>query len=142
MILAVDHGNSRIGLAVSHGVVAEGLKAIDCSGKSSARIFEEIAELARRQKAKTVVVGLPLGRWGLETEQSRKVREWADQLREATGLSIELVEEAYSTVEARRVAGGIPRSVKRRRGEKGFFDCEAAKIILEQYLNEKRHSPL
>ena len=94
-----------------------------------------IAEIVRRAEAleaKGFVVGLPLDGNGNETPRSIETRSLAEELSRRTGLSVELVDERYTTAAALRAVremGGTTR------GRKGDVDALAATVLLQQVLN-------
>jgi putative Holliday junction resolvase len=91
-----------------------------------ARIAARLAEL----EASYVVVGNPLNMDGSEGPQARAAAKFAEQVRSATGLTVDLFDERLSSFEARdriREAGGDPR-------QRGGIDAMAAAIILEGWL--------
>jgi len=131
-ILALDIGSSRTGLAISHGVIAEPLSSIDCRRQES--FLAELKKVIGVQKIDKIIIGLPLGKDSAETAESKRIRQVALQIGEHLGAAYEFVEESYSTVEAVRRFG--QESGKRNELRKFDKDSEAAKIILEQYLNQ------
>ena len=131
-VLALDFGKRRIGLAVSDemGLTAQGLDTLERT-----RLREDIARLADLAAAKDVsliLMGDPLHMSGRQGSQSEKVREFAERLRQRTGLPIRFWDERLTTVEADRVLreSGIS-SRKRARS----VDRLAAVILLESYLD-------
>jgi len=127
--LALDLGKKRIGVAVSHGFVAEPLPALDCE-----KLDETIARLQKiieEQKVEKVVIGLPLKKGDRESEQSLWTKQAAKEIMEKLKLPCEFVNEAYSTFAARDNL-----DIKKIKN-KGEVDSHSAKIILEQYIQEK-----
>jgi putative Holliday junction resolvase len=94
-----------------------------------------IAEIMRRAQAleaRGFVVGLPLDGDGNETPRSAETRTIAAELSRRTGLSVELVDERYTTAAALRAVREMGGST---RGRKGDVDALAAAILLQQVLN-------
>jgi putative Holliday junction resolvase len=88
---------------------------------------------------KKVVVGLPLGLDGSETEQTKKTRKFAQVLEKALlsgGLSIEVdfQDERLSSVEAERILQDKKLKDSERRAA---IDRMAASILLRSYLESK-----
>lgn len=131
-ILSLDIGSTKTGLAISHGIVAESLSSIDC--RRPEFFLAELKKVVDSQKADKIIIGLPLGKTGTETAESKRIRRVAAQIEEHLELNCDFVEESYSTVEAVRRFDQI--SKKRSEFRKFDKDSEAAKIILEQYLNQ------
>jgi putative Holliday junction resolvase len=85
-----------------------------------------------------VVVGLPIALDGTETESSAAARALAEQVGRRTGLPVELADERFTTaiaLDAVREMGGSVR------GRKEDVDALAATVLLQQYLDHRRHAP-
>lgn len=135
-VLAIDFGTVRIGTAISDelGLVARPLVVIPYSRTAAA---EQIAELARRENAQRVVIGMPYALDGTESDMTRLVKRFAELLRPLLPCPLDEWDEAYSsrTAGARMLSAGVGR---KRRGEKGRTDAWAAAVILEGYLETLR----
>jgi putative Holliday junction resolvase len=133
-LLGVDFGFKRIGLAVVDSEV--GLPAprnpLAASGKlkTDANVLHE---LAKKEQAEGIVLGLPVEPDGEEGRMARICRQLAGHL-EALGRPVYLVDERLSSAEAERTLldGGLKASERRKRR-----DAEAACLILERYLHEQ-----
>ena len=131
--LAIDYGERRVGLAISDptGTIASPAGVIvRRAGKRP-----PIAEIIRRAEAleaRGFVVGLPLDGDGNETPRSNETRSLAGELSRRTGLSVELVDERYTTAAALRAVHEMGGST---RGRKGDVDALAAAVLLQQVLN-------
>lgn len=125
-ILALDLGEKRVGVAVSHGVVASPLGFLDFDKKTS--FFLSLKKIVEEQKIELIVLGLPLNKMGEDTKQSLWVRTWAKEIATETHLPIVFTEESYSSHEAREMLG-VAKS-------KGEIDAYSAVSILERYLKE------
>jgi len=93
-LLGIDHGLSRVGVAVSDalGITAKELALIDV--ESDEHTYAELQRLAHQQNAVAFVVGLPSNEGN--TEQADIVREWAHGLRESVTLPVVLWDEQLS----------------------------------------------
>ena len=136
-LLAVDFGFTRIGLAVGEtepqaGSARQPLKAAGSLKKDA----EAIAEVAKREEAEAIVLGLPLESDGQEGRMARICRSLCSQI-ETLGFAVHLVDESLSSVEAQRglLEGGVKASRRRR-----LVDGEAALVILDRYLHEQATS--
>lgn len=128
-ILALDLGEKRVGLALSHGVVAAPLGFADFSKKDE--FYEKLNSIIKVQNISEVIVGLPLGRNGDETKQSAWVRRQAAEIVSNIGRPIRFVEESFTSKEATEVFG--------RAKQKGETDAQSAVLILERFLTESEH---
>jgi putative Holliday junction resolvase len=118
-ILALDIGKKRVGVAISHGIVAEPIKVLDYKN-----YFSSLEKLIKEQSVDLVVIGLPFSASGGETNQSFFNRSEGEKIAKKFAVNVEYVDESYSSVAVDT--------------NKKIIDDEAAKIILEQYLNEKK----
>ena len=134
-ILAVDHGEKRIGLAVtdSTGSIASPLKVI----KHVSRLIDaaEVAELAIQNEVELVIIGQSFDEQGHPNSAGRRAERFAETLKTQTKIRILLWDESFSTQEARatRIEMGVRR---KKRG--GHLDELAATIILQSYLEANR----
>jgi putative pre-16S rRNA nuclease len=133
--LAVDPGSKRVGVAVSDptGTIAQGLTTVPAQPRESLAL--RLAAIAKVQEAKRVVVGLPRRMDGSYGPEAAAARELAGEIRDASGLPVELVDERLTTVAAERamIEGGVRRA-KRRAG----IDQVAATLLLQSHLDRKK----
>jgi putative Holliday junction resolvase len=131
-ILAVDHGEKRIGLAVSDltGTIANPLTVLQ--HVSRAVDAAQVAAIAAEQGAGLIVIGQSFDEDGQPNPAGRRAARFAQALREQTSVPVELWDEAFSTQTARgaRLQMGVSR--KRRAGH---LDEIAATVILQSYLD-------
>lgn len=130
-LLGIDHGEKRIGLAISDalGIGARELEIMQSRGPNED--FARIHEVALREGAVGIVVGLPLNPnapANIRTQADR-VREWIAGLRKAINLPIVEVSEYLTSDEARRLA-----AAQKRRSRQPVDDL-AARVILQAYLD-------
>lgn len=138
-VLGVDLGSRRIGLAISDvdASFAFPLEAIESAGVS--RDIEALRVLIAERDIERVVVGLPLhmdGRAGAEAEEAR---QFAGALADAAGLSVELLDERWTTAQAERALqdGGKRRRARREARKSGELDSMAASILLRTWLERE-----
>jgi putative pre-16S rRNA nuclease len=126
-VLALDYGTARCGAAISDptGTLARPLDAVEPPDPAT------IAELAAREEAELVIVGLPTTLGGEEGEQARISREFADQLAELLDVPVETYDERLTTRMADRSA---------REGARAHRDSLAAAHLLESYLVRSQSS--
>ena len=121
-VLALDYGAARTGVAVSDptGTLARPLCVVERAG--SAAGLARVAELVRAESAERVVVGLPLTLAGEHGEQARETQRFADTLRAALGVPVELFDERFTT-DLAEAGGDAPE------------DARAAAHLLTGYLS-------
>jgi putative Holliday junction resolvase len=131
-VLAVDHGEQRIGLAISDptGTIANPLTVI--KHVSRALDAAQVAAIASEHNAGSIVVGQSFDEDGRPNLAGRRAARFAKALEEQTGLPVELWDEALSTQKARsaRIQMGVSRKQRA-----GHLDQLAATVILQSYLD-------
>jgi len=132
-LLGVDYGRSRVGLAISDatGTVAMPLAVLERSGDRQADVAA-VAEIARRERAEKIVVGLPRQLSGGEGPQAQEASDFARLLEAASELPVVLWDERLTSAIAERalVAADVSRARRRTR-----VDKVAAALILQSYLD-------
>jgi putative Holliday junction resolvase len=131
-ILAIDPGDVRVGIAAtdSGGMIATPLEVTERRGAA-----DTIAARAQELGATLCVVGLPLNMNGTEGPAAEKARELGEELAER-GLEVEYLDERMTTMAAERSLIETGHSRRRRRE---ITDAVAATILLEAYLERRRH---
>jgi putative Holliday junction resolvase len=136
-ILAVDYGEKRIGLAVSDelGITASPLMTL--VRRSDDETVRQIAQLASKLRVTQIVVGLPRRTDAQEGEMERKVKAFAEKLRQAVRVPVVLFDERFTTRIAEQVLLEADLS---RRKRKQVRDRLAAVILLQSFLEAQRMS--
>ncbi|MCW3020872.1 MAG: ruvX [Conexibacter sp.] len=123
-VLALDYGSARCGCAVSDptGTLATPIEHVDRPGTRKGLV--RVADLAREREVGRIVVGLPIGLSGHDTDQTRETREWTERLRERVKpIPVELYDERFTTAIAAR--SGDTRTSE---------DSRAAAVLLQDWL--------
>jgi len=134
-ILAVDHGEKQIGLALSDptATIATPLKVI----QHVSRLMDaaQVANLAAENDAGLIVVGQSFDEEGKPNLAGRRAAKFAEALKQQTQTPVILWDESFSTQDARiaRIEMGVSR--KKRAGH---LDELAATMILRSYLDANR----
>ncbi|GAB3466676.1 Holliday junction resolvase RuvX [Kineococcus endophyticus] len=140
--LAVDVGSVRVGLAACDpaGVIASPLRTLVRDAEHDADVAEVAAE-ARARGAVEVVVGWPLSLDGSEGPAALRAVEYADKIRRSVpGVTVRLVDERLSTVDAHRA---LHAAGKKERQFRAVVDQAAAVVLLQAALDAERagHTP-
>jgi putative Holliday junction resolvase len=134
-VLAVDHGEKQIGLALSDptATIASPLKVI----KHISRLMDaaQVANLASENEAGLIVIGQSFDEEGKPNLAGRRAAKFAEALRVQTQIPIILWDESFSTQDAR--AARIEMGVSRKK-RAGHVDELAAVIILRSYLDTNK----
>jgi len=122
-VLALDYGSARCGVALSDptGTLATPLDAVE--RPATKKGFSTLRALVREREVGRVVVGLPLGLSGADTDQTREARAFAARLDAAVDVPVSLYDERFTTAIAQR-SGGAAASE----------DSRAAAVLLEDWL--------
>lgn len=123
-VLALDYGVARCGCALSDptGTLATPIDAVE--RPATRRGFARVADLVRERDVEQVVVGLPLGLSGDDTDQTRETREFADRLAERVRpVPVDLYDERFTTTIAAQ-----------DRDARTSEDSRAAAVLLEDWL--------
>ncbi len=129
--LALDLGAKRIGLALSDPTARIAFPAGALPRRGRKRDLAALRELIREEQVEGVVVGLPLHMDGRAGEEAQAARRFARDLSAATGLSVDTLDERWTSVEAERALRESPRKARRKREN---IDAVAATILLRTYL--------
>ena len=141
--LGLDVGERRIGVAKSDptGQLASPLSTV--IRETDRQAVDAIATLARQHGVSTLVIGLPLGANGEETDQSRRIRAFSRKLRTVPQTRVVFSDERFTTETAEEALRSVrPRrgapSERRREAERRRVDAAAAAVILQDYLDHQR----
>ena len=128
-VLALDYGSARCGCALSDpsGTIVTPIDAI--ARPATKRGFAQLRSLVVEREVERVIVGLPLSLAGMDTEQTRETRAFANELsqRLGEGIPVEMHDERFTTLLAQRMeapAGAFQSSE----------DSRAAAHLLESWL--------
>jgi putative Holliday junction resolvase len=121
--MGIDYGEKRVGVAVSdpQGEIAFPKTTLF----NNQWLWKNLGSLLAEEKISRVVVGLPLARDGVDTEQTVKVRNFVEGLQKITKIPIDFENEILTTELVKKV--GI---------KKEHTDESAAALILQSYLDK------
>jgi putative holliday junction resolvase len=150
--VGIDPGERRIGVAVSDasGLLASPHGIIERSGDRE-RDLAQIAEVVREVGGEILVVGVPVSLDGRRSgEGVERAAAEAKEMGERLGLPVEVQDERLTTVLAMRLRresagsrGDGSRKARRpkRQAHGRRYDAEAAALILQTWLDARRHNP-
>lgn len=135
--LGLDVGRKRIGVAGCDGtgLIATGLTTIE--RQSFQQDVEQLQQIVQERQVKVLIVGLPYTLSGELGFQAKQVQKFASRLAKALALPVEYVDERLTSFQAEQLMQAANQSPSRN---KALIDRKAAAIILQQWLDEKRHS--
>ncbi len=130
-ILAIDHGDARIGIAATDavGIMAHPVETIQARAGDP---IERIIELVTQRQVKQLVLGLPIRMDGTEGTAAQKVRAFGDQLHHALPeIPLHYCDETLTTVAA---ADKLHQAGRNAKHQKQIIDQAAAVEILNTWL--------
>ena len=130
-IMGIDYGDARTGVAMSDLLCSIVGSTCVVPSRNREKALADIVRLAKENAVTEIVVGLPKNMDGTEGVRAELCREFADILREATGLPVSMWDERRTTVEAHNILSQHNYHGKKR---KNTVDAVAASLILEGYL--------
>ena len=135
VILAVDYGDARTGLAVCDRmeILASPVGVINESYEP--KVIAAVKTYAERLGAELLVVGLPKNMDGSEGFRADKCKAFAEELGNATGIKTVMYDERLTTVWAHRTLSDNNVRGKKR---KEVVDAVSAVVILEGYMASRK----
>lgn len=127
--LAIDVGEKRVGLAMAHSDVRVPIVLPTLLNEGD-MIWDKLRNVIDENDIEQIVIGLPRGLEGQETDQTKIVREFAKTASEKLGLPIEMQDEALTSVNAEKILSSSGKSFN-----KSDIDGLAASYILADYLD-------
>lgn len=133
-VLGIDYGLKRIGLALSDPlhIIASPYKTI--TGADEEDILRQLKDIISRKNVTHIVVGLPIGMKGQETEQTKRTRVFAGTL-SGFELPVYFQDERLSSVSAKKSL--IEQEIKTGHN-KALIDRRAAAILLQQFIDTNK----
>lgn len=133
-LMGFDFGPRKIGIAIGQTLTRSARPLITLRSRGERPDWPRIEALIREWQPEALVVGLPLNMDDTEVEWSGRIHRFARQLKGRFGLSVHLIDERLTTVEARRQLAEAPRPPS---STPDAVDALAAALILETWLCEQ-----
>ena len=130
-IMGIDYGDARTGVAISDLLCSIVGSTTVVPSRNREKAIADIVRLAKENEVGEIVVGLPRNMDGTEGARAQLCREFAEELKIATGLSVAMWDERRTTVEAHNILSQHNYHGQKR---KNTVDAVAASLILEGYL--------
>jgi len=123
--LCLDYGLKRIGVAVSDEDGRMAFPAGVIINNANGIVLKKIAERMKKENIGIIVVGLPIGLDGNETDQTKTTRSFIALLKKTSSIPIEVENEMLTSRMA--IASGARND---------HIDASSAAIILQSYLDK------
>ncbi|MBQ2950266.1 MAG: Holliday junction resolvase RuvX [Prevotella sp.] len=135
-ILSIDYGKKRTGLAVTDPlqIIAGGLATVPTH-----ELFQFLQDYIAREQVECIVIGEPKQPNGMPSENLERVQQFVNRWRRAVPhIPINYYDERFTSVLAHRamLEGGLK---KKDRQNKALVDEISATIILQNYMESRRH---
>jgi len=135
-ILSIDYGKKRTGLAVTDPlqIIAGGLATVPTH-----ELFQFLQDYIAREQVECIVIGEPKQPNGMPSENLERVQQFVNRWRRAVPhIPINYYDERFTSVLAHRamIEGGLK---KKDRQNKALVDEISATIILQNYMESRRH---
>lgn len=156
-LLAFDFGLQRIGVAVGEARLGQARALCCIDAENNVARFAEIERLIAEWRPARLLVGKPLHEDGAAHEMTARCVRFAEQLRGRFRLPVEEVDERFSSLAADaalreaataaatdRTSSQAPSRQRRLstpawRERKTRIDAEAARVILQAWLDDPAH---
>ncbi|PID52642.1 MAG: Holliday junction resolvase RuvX [Candidatus Moraniibacteriota bacterium] len=129
MLLGIDWGKKKIGLAIAHEdmAIATAYDTIE----NTRDVFDIIKEVVREHEVHTIVVGR--SEHSGHHDNVEVINQFAQKCQALCGVPVVFAQEMFSTREAQSnlIAAG-------KKGISQKDDAESARIILQQYLDAQK----
>ena len=133
-VLALDHGSRRVGVAIGETETGLAFARPALIRRNAQRDLEAVAGLVREEGVELILIGLPLKMDGTEGRQAAAARAFGERLAEI-GPEVAYGDERLSSWQAGQELQAAGRRPARRSGE---LDSAAARLFLQQYLDDRR----
>lgn len=131
--LGIDFGSKRVGLALSDtsGMLARPLVVL----KNDRNLISEMEKIIQKESIEALVVGSSLG-----NPIQQAITEFVGQVSLVTMLPVEMMNEAFTSVEAHGRKGKESQSARQTKAPQkpSDLDARAAAVILQRFLDTKR----
>ncbi|MBK1716147.1 Holliday junction resolvase RuvX [Thiocystis violacea] len=132
-LLGFDFGTRKIGIAVGQTITRSATPLTTLRNRDDKPDWPRIESLIREWAPSALVVGLPFNMDDTEVDWSPRVHRFARQLQGRYGLSVHLVDERLTSIEAHRQLAARDRKTPTLEA----VDALAAALILETWLGEQ-----
>ena len=130
--LGIDLGSKRVGIALSDklNIIASPYKTLFFNNQKD--LLSQLRELINEFDVKTIVLGLPLNMSGMDSDQTKNIRNFKNSLLKFK-IPIIYEDERLSSVSAKKSM--VIQNIKTGYN-KPEIDMRAAAIILQQHLDK------
>jgi len=134
--LGIDYGEKRVGIAISDPtlIIAQPLKTVQNNSKK--QVINEIQKIIQEQSVNKIVLGLPVTMKGTDSEKTKEVRLFAENLAEDLHLPVYFIDERLTTLQAHLTLHQMGKKPSRNKEK---VDQLAAQSILQTFLDREKN---
>jgi putative Holliday junction resolvase len=136
-VMALDLGKVRVGVALSDPLGYTAQPLLTLWRKSRSEDLRSLLRLIRKYEVVEIVVGNPLHMSGDISPWAAKVQAFAGELRERSGLPVQLWDERLSSIAAHEI---LDEAGHGKRDRKYVIDQVAAVVILRGWMEAKQQA--
>ncbi len=124
IILGIDFGLSKVGIAIATSQIAEPLEVIKYQEIDN--LTKQIKKICEEENIQKIILGISENQMAIET------KKFADRLKQEVNIPIEFFDETLTTYDAQRLS---QESGMRRSKRKNLEDAMAAAVMLQNYID-------
>ena len=137
IILSVDYGDRRTGIAVCDKLEMLASPVCVLNEWNAEALAQKVVDIATEKRAEIIVIGLPRNMDGSKGFRAEACEELGRLVKERTQITVDFWDERLTTVSAHRILSDNNVRGKKR---KSVVDAVAAEIILQDYIDYRKHS--
>lgn len=135
IILAVDYGDKRTGIAVCDKLQILASPVCVLTEWNAETLAEKIIDIAKEKKAEQIVVGLPKNMDGSKGFRAEACEALGALIKSKCEIPVVFWDERLTTVSAHRI---LSENNVRGKKRKSVVDSVAAEIILQNYIDSMK----
>jgi putative Holliday junction resolvase len=132
-VLGFDYGAKRIGIATGQTITSTATPVTTLTAVNSSPDWDGIHKLIKQWNPDALIVGIPYFLDGKESEMTKTVQNFCDELEKRFGKSVLKVNETLSSYEAEQA---LKKKLKIGKHNKQEIDKMAAAIIVQSWLDQ------
>lgn len=133
-VLGFDYGTRRIGIASGQTITSTATPITTLTAVDSSPDWDGIQQLIKQWNPDALIVGIPYFLDGKESEMTKTVQNFCDELEKRFNKSVLKVNETLSSYEAEQA---LKKKLKIGKHNKQEIDKMAAAIIVQSWLDQQ-----
>ena len=133
-VICFDFGLVRTGIAIGNTITTTAMPECTLQSKNNKPDWDAISSIISEWQPSQLVVGLPTKLDGSDTDATKAVRRFCNQLNGRYNLPVAQENEQYTSIEAAQRLKETRQRGRKKKISKEDVDQIAAVIILENYF--------